>query len=287
MGTPDVVVIGHIARDLLPDGSFRLGGTAFYAAVAASRLGLRTAVYTAVRPDLDLSYLKAQAGELTIVFQSSSGNTIFENRYRAGKRQQFLLSRARVLSMEDLPAEWLSAPLVLLGPIAQELSPNWVQSFSSVVVGACLQGWLRTWNSHHQVAFAPWPGASRWLAQFSVAFLSEEDIRDEPTLAEKYAERCPLLVLTRGEQGAVLYQRAQPTVVAPFPVHEVDPTGAGDVFATAFLVRLAEGAPPVTAARFAAAAAALSVRGEGGAFIPYREDVERLVQESEDVVPPS
>jgi sugar/nucleoside kinase (ribokinase family) len=54
----------------------------------------------------------------------------------------------------------------------------------------------------------------------------------------------------------------------------VDPTGAGDVFATAFLIRLAETGDPGQAARFANVTASFSVEGWGMAAIPTRLQVE-------------
>ena len=48
-----------------------------------------------------------------------------------------------------------------------------------------------------------------------------------------------------------------------FPSEEVDATGAGDTFATGFLVRYRETGDVGEAARFGAAAASLSVEGVG------------------------
>ena len=55
----------------------------------------------------------------------------------------------------------------------------------------------------------------------------------------------------------------------------VDPTGAGDCFATAFMVRLAETGSLDEACSFGLAAGALSVGAAGLAGVPSREQVER------------
>jgi sugar/nucleoside kinase (ribokinase family) len=49
--------------------------------------------------------------------------------------------------------------------------------------------------------------------------------------------------------------------VGIYPAREVDPTGAGDVFAAAFLTGMARGLDPVEAARLGAAAASIAVEG--------------------------
>jgi 1D-myo-inositol 3-kinase len=58
------------------------------------------------------------------------------------------------------------------------------------------------------------------------------------------------------------------------PRQEVDPTGAGDVFAAGFLIGLAESRDPLTAARFAVATASMSVAGVGMTAIPTRPQVD-------------
>jgi len=60
-------------------------------------------------------------------------------------------------------------------------------------------------------------------------------------------------------------------------VQEVDATGAGDVFAAAYMVRIHETGDALSAARFASAAAALSIRGEGIAAIAGRDQIEAMV----------
>ena len=65
-----------------------------------------------------------------------------------------------------------------------------------------------------------------------------------------------------------------------FPVAEVDPTGAGDVFAAAFLIRLQETQDPIAAARFANATASFCVQAPGVTGIPTRAMVEERLQNS-------
>jgi sugar/nucleoside kinase (ribokinase family) len=59
----------------------------------------------------------------------------------------------------------------------------------------------------------------------------------------------------------------------------MDSTGAGDVFAAAYLVRLSETRDPLTAARFANAMASLSVEGVGVEGVPQRRAVEERMAE--------
>jgi ribokinase len=81
----------------------------------------------------------------------------------------------------------------------------------------------------------------------------------------------PKLVVTLGADGA----RLGTTLVPGFPARLVDPTGAGDAFAAALAVALAEGAVLLEAVRFgcAAGACAVEVAGAEPSF-PQRADVE-------------
>ena len=128
METPDFLVICHATRDLLPNGGWRLGGSVAFAALTASRLGLRTAVVTSGPEDVEAS-LRELLPETAIHCVRSADATVFENIYAAGRRRQYLRGRAAPLTLDAVPAPWRVAPLVLLAPLAGEvISTLWVQT---------------------------------------------------------------------------------------------------------------------------------------------------------------
>jgi ribokinase len=67
------------------------------------------------------------------------------------------------------------------------------------------------------------------------------------------------IVLTLGERGA----RLGDELIPAFPARPVDTTGAGDAFAAAFAVALAEGRSPLDAVRWGCAAGAHMVEHPG------------------------
>jgi ribokinase len=87
------------------------------------------------------------------------------------------------------------------------------------------------------------------------------------------------VVLKRGVEGAyVAVAGGKAEWVKPFPVQAVDTVGAGDCFNGAFAVALLEGNDPWAAARFASAAAAISVtRGGAQASMPSRAEVDAFL----------
>jgi ribokinase len=89
------------------------------------------------------------------------------------------------------------------------------------------------------------------------------------------------VVLKRGAEGAyVAVSGGKAAWVKPFPVQAIDTVGAGDCFNGAFAVALLEGNDPWAAARFASAAAAISVTRCGAqASMPSRAEVDTFLAE--------
>lgn len=90
------------------------------------------------------------------------------------------------------------------------------------------------------------------------------------------------VVITRGAEGAEWRAGGSPVLHQPaFAAEVVDTTGAGDCFTGALAARLAEGAEPADALRFAAAAGALQVGRAGTAgAMPLRAEIDALIGES-------
>ncbi len=68
--------------------------------------------------------------------------------------------------------------------------------------------------------------------------LSDEDVGGDKSLVAQYASQTRLLVVTHGTTGCTVYTQGQTRSLLAPPVHEIDPTGAGDIFAAVFFVAL-------------------------------------------------
>lgn len=267
---PDYLLLGHFTRDVLPDGSTIPGGTSFYAAIAAQHLGQRVAVVSAPA-DLPADLVAA----IDLAFHDSPAPT-FENIYTPQGRRQILHAASTPIAPADIPALWLDAPIVHLGPVLNETPEVLADLFPKALLGVTPQGWMRTWGDlPGAIAYRAWSPSVGLLRRIDALILSIEDVRGDENLVAGWAQHCRLVALTRGAQGATLYVDGQPQLIPAYPATERDPTGAGDVFAAALLVRLHETGEPVTAARFAACVAAASVEGVGVGAIPTRAQAER------------
>ena len=87
------------------------------------------------------------------------------------------------------------------------------------------------------------------------------------------------IVVTKGAEGCSIYSTEDRIDVAGFAVDEVDPTGAGDCFAAAFITAVLEGLPIAEAARLANACGALAVSEKGPmAGAKSRAEIEKLMR---------
>ena len=280
-GSIDYLVIGHVALDV-GAGPPRLGGTAYYAALTAQRLGQRAGMVTRC-PRHVAALLHDALPSVALHVLPSAEATAFENIYEGDSRRQRLLARADDLDLSSIPSEWGDVPLVHLGPVAREVDPALLSAFPQSFIGVTPQGWLRRWGDDQIVGCAEPDFELARLGSASAVVFSEEDLCGNNELARRLAEAAPYSVQTRAGKAATLHSPRGPQRIAAHPTTVVDPTGAGDVFATAFFVRFAEGAAPDDAVRFAHVAAALSIAAPGSAAIPDRETIARILQHEERI----
>lgn len=256
----DYLAIGHIARDVTPAGH-TAGGTAAYAGATARVLGCRTALLTSTGPELDV---RAMLPELIVECLPAQRSTTFDNVYdESGRREQYIYGRARPLTAEELPHGWQTASVVHLGPIAGEVDAGLVHCFSNSLIGLTPQGWLRTWDDSGRVRRRRWEQAGEVFPLAAAVVLSAEDVPDAAFL-EQCKAWAPLLVLTQGTDGCTVFMGGEERHFPAPDVTEADPTGAGDVFAAAYFIRLYQTkGNPWEAARFANQLAAQSVTRSG------------------------
>jgi sugar/nucleoside kinase (ribokinase family) len=287
---PDFLTIGHVTRDILPDKAFSLGGTVTFAALTAYRLGLVTAITTCADTELQVD-LPTRLPEIATAMRTSSVTTAFVNTYHEGFRTQYIRDRADQLQLDDVPEAWRNAPIVLFGPLDQEISPSFVRLFPrhpGSIIAATPQGWLRRWDEDGRVWPTPWTAARDILPLLDVLILSHDDLlpfadgnrADADAMLSHWSMQVPLLVATDGRHGATLFRHGIAERFPAYPAQEIDPTGAGDVFAAAFLVFYHRHGDPRKAIEFANCVASLSIEHMGTTGIPTMEVVRERIRVS-------
>ncbi|MHB8646609.1 MAG: PfkB family carbohydrate kinase [Thermomicrobiales bacterium] len=285
--TPEYVVVGHCALDLQPDGSFLPGGTVLYAALTAARMGMSVGILTAGDPVALTAALAPFAGSFALHILPTAATTTFENIPTPAGRKQTLHAWAGPIGPDALPTAWRRATILHLGPIADELPPDaWAEALGTDRAGAWTiatpQGWLRRWGTlpspvRHDTLALPPP----LLDRLGAMVISVEE-RDAAEAAVRHVARQGLGAITYGPLGVDILQGNQTTRVPTFPVPVRDETGAGDVFAAAWVVGLARGERPDVAARVAGAVASLSITAPGPHGIPTTAAIDALLATNAD-----
>jgi hypothetical protein len=268
------LVIGHLTYDLTPAGP-QIGGTAAYAGLTAYALGLRVGIVTSWGGELPLGNLK----HIPIISYPAEHSTTFKNIYTDKGRVQVIHSVAPRLDYHLIPEPWRQAPIVHLGPVAQEVEPGLVRHFSNSLVGVTPQGWLRAWDKQGQVHTSEWPEAAFTLQQSGAAVISIEDVQNDESRIEEMASASRILVVTEGAAGARVYWNGDVRHFKAPPEDEIDSTGSGDIFAAAFFTRLYLTRDPWESARFANQIAATSVTRRGLEGIPTPEEIQEYLIE--------
>lgn len=267
----DFLAVGHLTVDLAPDGQVVPGGAVTYAALTAAALGLRAAVVTRAdpafaRPDL------LPGVRLQVV--PAAATTSFLNRYDdQGRRTQRVTALAPAVQPGDIPPPWRRVAVALFGTVAHEVGPEVMEAVEAGFVGVGPQGWLRHFEPDGRVSRGRWLGPHGLLARADAVFLSEEDLEGEARGEGWFAAQAGLLVVTAGAAGSRAWQGQQRWQQPALPAQAVDATGAGDAFAAAFCIRLAETGDVGRSLRFAAATAAFVVETRGPFGLPSRAEV--------------
>lgn len=276
--TSNFVAVGHFTHDVTPQG-YIIGGSAAYSSITACNLGLNPRVVTSVGDDFDKknSLLKG----IEVKYHIAQSTTKFNNIYENGCRYQLLLSVADKISAKHIPLEWCNTDIAYICPVADEVTVDAVHAFSNAVIGVTSQGWMRKWEKNYRVSAKRWDNAEKILPYIDALILSEDDIAPFPDELDLYIELTEIVVLTRNKRGATLYKDGNSIDFPAYKTTQIDQTGAGDVFASAFLSKYHETFNASEATDFANCVASFAVEREGTKGIPTYEQIKQRLKRRE------
>lgn len=299
MSRRDVVSLGEPLYELnrQPDGNWLsgFGGDTLNVAIAAARLGCRTAYVTRLGDDVFAADLRGlmqrEAVDAAAVAEDKDAPTglyfvthgpaghVFTYR-RAG-------SAASRMTPSDLdPALIASARFLHVSGISQAISDSAAETVAAAIAMARRAGVGVSYDTNFRprlwTAAKARPVVEAATAQADILKTSLEDADALFGLTDPAAIGRHVLglgaraaVVTLGKGGAAIVTADGVQRLAGRRVAAVDATGAGDAFTGALLSRLCRGETLALSARFANAAAALSTLGYGAtAPLPRRADVE-------------
>ncbi len=271
----DYTTVGHVTIDVMPDGSRRPGGSAFYGALQAARLGARALIVTrGVRAEIE-ELLAPYGDELELDVIDAEHTTTLATAGVGHARTQRMLGWAAAIGADVR----LDTEIVHLAPIARETPARW--HGDARFVGVTPQGLVRDWSARDGLIVACALDRSLLPRRCDAIVFSESERESCATLlaAPPAGQPAPIVAVTAGAAATELHLPDGELVRVAVPRVEPmrDDIGAGDVFAAAFFVALADGADRLAAASFANAAAAVRIAGSGPAAIGDRAAIDARV----------
>jgi sugar/nucleoside kinase (ribokinase family) len=260
------------AEELLP------GGQAATAALAATRLGVATAWVGAVGDDeagrASLAPLRAAGVELSgarVLPGATSRQALVLCERGTGERS--VLERrdpALRLAAEAVPEALIAgAGALLVDAEHPEASLHAIRIARRAGVATLCDVDRADAASRAIAAEVDFPIVSEGFAEATGSGVSAQ-----AALRKLSGPHTRMLVLTRGERGAVALAGDRALEVPALEIQAVDTTGAGDVFRGAFAAALLEGLGARETLAFASAAAGLACLGRGAqGALPARDQV--------------
>jgi sugar/nucleoside kinase (ribokinase family) len=277
----DYTAVGHVTVDVMADGSRRPGGGAFYSALQAARLGLRARIVTrGVREEI-AQLIEPYREELTLDVLEAPCTTTLATSGQGRERSQRVLAWAGEIGAGLA----VDTEILHLAPIARETNGD--AHGRAAFVGVTPQGLVRDWSAADGEIVARVLDRSLLPRHCDAIVLSEAE-RDSCEVLFASARAAargddrlppaeePVIAVTHGEAPTELRLRdgTRMHVEVPAVQRMRDDIGAGDVFAAAFFVALADGDAPREAAQLANAAAAVRVAAQGADAIGDRAEIE-------------
>ena len=279
----DYLAIGTVTEDVWKDG-ITPGGTVMYSARTARSFVQNVTVVSPVAPSFDMEgtfpgiNVHRIASPNTTQFENIYEKTIVNGEVRSVRRQVVRPSPVRLNASHITPALSHSA-IVHLAPLCNEIDADILGKFdANTFIGCTPQGWLRRWDAQGHVSQrgANWTDADAFFKRCNAVVLSIEDVMGDWAVVEDWARRTPFMVVTVGADGCCAYIKGEMHHVAGYHATEVDPTGAGDIFAATLFVALQQrryGDDVLCACRFANCIAAQSVTRPQLAGLPTADDM--------------
>jgi sugar/nucleoside kinase (ribokinase family) len=246
--TARVLVVGSVATDTIHNhlGTHPrvLGGSAVFGAIAASMFAPVRLVGVVGRdfPPDAMELLRSRGVDLTGLEVVDGKTFHWEGRYSDDLTSRTTL-RTDLNVFADfrpkIPAPFRDSPYVMLGNIDPELQLDVLEQVERprVVVADTMNFWIE----------GKLPELKALLARIDILTINEEEARqlsgsyNIARAARRLLEMGPkTVIIKRGEYGALLFHQGVVFHAPALPLEEVlDPTGAGDSFAGAFLAYLA------------------------------------------------
>ncbi len=249
------------------------GGSALFVSSAAGYLGANVGIIGNIGEDYPsnvLSWLKNHGLKLNLLKKTKGPSTRFRIGYHRGSRRLWLLHAGR-----SVESTWIGGRVegLHLGPVFNEISESLVRSLRKKCgfMSLDIQGLVRKVNrsGEVQVLRRNLDSVLRMCDLVKASLdeaKSKNSSRDHQVILDRFLAKGPkYAIITLGAKGSLLGIRNSKKFLIPaFPDKSIkDPTGAGDVYAGAWLTSYLRTKDPVWAASVGSAFGSLASQRTG------------------------
>jgi len=236
------VAIGSVCWDEVEgDDERRLGGSVLFSTRVAQAAGWDGHIVTSGTPELERALREAMP-DTKVTVQPSATDTVMVFSRSADLGPQAVPTVAEPIDLTRSPVDLGEADVVHLAPIMGEVTVALMaQVRGARFVGITPQGMLRRRDPRtNRLGLLAAP-TTWWANGTDAVVLSESEYG---RIAEPLARPGRVVAVTRGERGCFGTSGNESVDLPGIPLEEISPTGtigAGDVFAAALFVALADG----------------------------------------------
>ncbi len=261
----DIIFAGHFAMDtknIRGKEIHGLGGTVTFGSLAAAIFNnkLRIGIISTVGTDFKPEYRQfIETHNIDTLGISTAGNTSthYTLNYFEGGRTLYLSGRAPDLTVTQVPKTYFNTKAVMLGPIAGEISNEFISKFleqagNQTIVGMDAQGFIRNFAKDGKVLECSMSKKCENI--FSLIDKLGENLvfkasdteataitgkKDPKLAAEELCRGKAVIAVTRGPKGSLIKVHGHDIIKVPAfkPREVVDETGAGDAYMAGFLAQ--------------------------------------------------
>lgn len=283
------LVIGNITKDRLVlkiGESVSFGGT-IYAGITAARLGYKA--YILSKGNLEaIPLIKSLSKEgVQVKLQPDKHLTFFVNDYLLGERKQLLLEHTGKIVYKSLG----KMDIIHFNPMFNEISLNDLKKARKdcKILSLDVQGLVRTIKDK-KVIGKFWSERKEFLEYIDFLKVGKTEIKfvsrkraHKDVCKELSSLGAKVIALTFGKKGSIVFEKDCFYKIPAYKTKEIDPTGAGDVYATAFAIKYFETKNALKSGLFASAAASFVVEDYGLKNIALRKEVEERYKRLEKI----
>lgn len=279
-------VVGYVSLDELIFNKFKyriFGGSVVYGSIQASKIWDKTGIISAIgsKDKEDFIKLLRNFNINALKLETYSGDTLsFINEYINGKRYQRVKNKPNLIL--DLSNLDFKTKCLHLGPILEEIKFIEFHSFAEIVA-LDIQGLCRKYEEGkillkdiENLSFINYIDILKCdLNEFKIIGKSINF-----NISHLFDLGLKILIITLGEKGSILVTKNNSLYIPPFKSKIIkDPTGAGDVFLSSFLISYYKTRNLEYSGIFASCSASFVIEDYGFLSIASLKDIEKRINE--------